>query len=273
MAKGLSDKTHQGGLYGSANSTAGNMALTALAELIGTYMLVLVGTAVACAASLHKNNAGPAYDSLAIALSFGLILIPIVGALGQVSGAHVNPAVTLGLAAAGKFPWRYVPAYMIAQMLGGLAASFTLWKAYGSQAFNAVHLGAPAPAHGATDFQVCLIEALIAFILVFTVMAMATDPRVPAGTASIAIGFSLSAGVLLAGPVSGGAGNPARALAPMILTHTYPIWYMYVLGPLLGGVIAAWLYSLVGRAQAPKVSLADQSTDTSKTRPNERFIP
>lgn len=272
MTTAIDDKMRGRELHGSVSSIGKNMALTALAELIGTYLLVLVGTAVAVAAGLHKNTAGPAYDSLAIALSFGLILIPIVGALGQVSGAHVNPAVTLGLAAAGKFPWLYVPAYLGAQMIGGVAASFTLWAAFGGSAYGA-HLGAPAPAHGATDLQVFLIEGLIAFMLVFTVMAMATDPRVPAGTASVAIGFVLAAGVLLGGPVSGGAGNPARALGPMIVAHTFPTWYTYTGGPLIGGVIGAWLYLLVGQGNAPNVSVADQSSDRPSTGANERFIP
>lgn len=98
-------------------------------------------------------------------------------------------------------------------------------------------------------------------MLVFTVMAMATDPRAPAGTAALAIGFALAAGVLLGGPVSGGAGNPARALAPMIVSRTFGEWYTYTGGPIVGGVIAAWLYLLVGKGNAPKISVADQSTD------------
>lgn len=195
-----------------------------------------------------------------------MILIPIVGALGPISGAHVNPAVTIGLAAAGKFPWRYVPAYLIAQILGGIIASITIAATFGGAAYARAHLGAPAPAHGATDLQVFIIEGLIAFMLVFTVMAMATDPRAPAGTAALAIGFALVAGVLLGGPVSGGAGNPARALAPMIVSRTFGEWYTYTGGPIVGGVIAAWLYLLVGKGNAPKISVADQSTDRPRTR-------
>ncbi len=104
--------------------------------------------------------------------------------------------------------------------------------------------------------QVLLVEALIAFILVFTVISTATDTRVPPATTALAIGFALAAGVLLGGPVSGGAGNPARALGPMIVTGTFPVWFFYTAGPLLGGVVAAYAFRVVGVASAPKVASA-----------------
>jgi len=242
-------------------SAGSNMARAATAEAVGTFLLVLVGTAVATAASLGKNTAGPAYDSLAIALSFGLVLVAIVAALGQVSGAHVNPAVTIGLAVVGKFPWRYVPAYVIAQIVGAIVAALAVWVAYGQQAYDKAHLGTPTPAHGASDLQVVLVEALIAFLLVFTVMAVATDKRAPAGIAPVSIGFALAAGVLLGGPVSGGAGNPARALGPEIVSGTYTAVALYIIGPLLGGVVAAVLYArVVSEASAPQTPIADQTT-------------
>jgi MIP family channel proteins len=235
-----------------ARTASGNLMLACAAEVIGTFLLVLVGTAVATAAATGKNTAGPAYDSLAVGLSFGLILIPIVGSLGQVSGAHVNPAVSFGLAIAGKFPWRYLVPYWAAQMIGALVAALLVWAAYGHGAYTVAHLGAPSPANGADGLQVLLVEALIAFALVFTVISTATDPRVPAGTAAVAIGFALAAGVLLGGPVSGGAGNPARALGPMIVTGTYHVWLFYTVGPLLGAALAAGAFRLVGRASTPK---------------------
>ncbi len=242
-------------------SVESNMARAATAEAVGTFLLVLVGTAVATAATLGKNTAGPAYDSLAIALSFGLVLVAIVAALGQVSGAHVNPAVTIGLAVVGKFPWRYVPAYIVAQIVGAIVAALAVWAAYGQQAYDKAHLGTPTPAHGASDLQVVLVEALIAFLLVFTVMAVATDKRAPAGIAPVSIGFALAAGVLLGDPVSGGAGNPARALGPEIISGTYTAVALYIIGPLLGGIVAAVLYArVVGAASTPQTPVADQAT-------------
>lgn len=236
---------------GAASSPADNLVRVMIAEAIGTFLLVLVGTAVAIAATLGKNTAGPAYDSLSVALAFGLILISIVSAIGQVSGAHVNPAVTLGLAVVGKFPWRCVPAYMASQFAGAIIASLVVWAAFGHGAYYDAHLGLPSPVHGADNLQVLLVEALIAFMLVLTVIATVSDPRIPPAAAAVAIGFALAAGVLLGGPVSGGAGNPARALAPMIVTNLYPVWFFYTVGPLLGGVAAALLYRLIHGASPP----------------------
>ncbi len=233
-----------------------------VAEVVGTFLLVLVGTVLATAAALGQNTAGPAYDSFAIAFSFGLVLTAIVAALAQVSGAHVNPAVTIGLAAIGKFPWKHVPAYVGAQLGGAVLASLAVWAGYGGPARSEVSLGAPAPTPESTILQVTLIEALIAFLLVFVVVAVATDDRVPAGSAPIAIGFALAAGVLIAGPISGGAANPARALGPMIVSGSFPAVFAYILGPIIGGVIGAVLYHRVIRAgAAPKVGIADQRAD------------
>jgi len=252
-------------------SGAGNMVRAATAEAVGTFFLTLIGTAVATAAVLGKNTAGPAYDSLAIALSFGLVLVAIVAALGQVSGAHVNPAVTVGLAVTGKFPWRYVPAYIVAQIVGAAVASLAVWVAYGQAAYDKAHLGTPTPAHGASGLQVVLVEALIAFLLVFTVMAVATDKRAPAGIAPLSIGFALAAGVLLGGPVSGGAGNPARALGPEIVSGTYTAVALYIIGPLLGGVAAAVLYArVVGAASTPRTPVADKPTKQAQRGANGR---
>ena len=225
------------------SASPSTMLRAATAEAVGTFFLVLVGTAVATAATLGKNTAGPAYDSLSIALSFGLTLVAIAVALGPISGGHVNPAVTLGLAAIGKFPWRAVPVYIIAQVVGAVAAAVAVATLYGPRAMTQAHLGTPSPVHGSTDVQGFAVEALIAFILVFVVAAVTDDARKPSAAAPLAIGFALAAGVLLGGPVSGGAGNPARALGPLLVSSTYPSVFIYLVGPLVGGVVGAVLYA------------------------------
>ena len=112
------DAPTRSGLYGS--NIGRNTAAAAVAETLGTFILIYGGTAVAVAAALARPVAGPAYDSLATPLAFGFALLIVAAALGHVSGAHVNPAVTIGLAVAGVFPWRYVPSYVIAQSVGAV---------------------------------------------------------------------------------------------------------------------------------------------------------
>lgn len=115
-----------------------NMARAGVAEALGAFFLVDTGTATASSAALSRETACAPYDSLAVALAFGLVLIALVGALGQVSGAHLNPAVTIGLAAIRKFPWRYVPAYLVSQLIGSILGALATWVTLGSAARDEV---------------------------------------------------------------------------------------------------------------------------------------
>lgn len=238
------------GLYGS--SIGANMAAAGAAELVGTAILVFAGTGVATAASLDKAVAGPAYNSLAIPLAFGVALLAVVAGIGHVSGAHVNPAVTLGLAATRKFPWRYVPAYVIAQLVGAVLGAFGTWATFGDAGRTQAALAATAPAAGVGPVQALAVEAIVTFVLVFTVIAVATDPRVADAVAPIAVGAALTVGVFVAGPVTGGAVNPVRALGPMLVAGQFGSWWVYLVGPVVGGVVAAVAYDrFIGRAEAP----------------------
>jgi MIP family channel proteins len=241
-----------GGLYGS-EIDASHIVGAAIAELMGTFILVFGGTAVAVGAILSRPTAGTAYDSLAIALAFGLTLAAVVAAIGHVSGAHVNPAVTLGMAAARKFPWNYVPIYVGAQLVGAVLAALATWVTFGGAgARSEANLAATYPAQGVGDLQAFIVEILITFILVFVVMAVATDDRAPAAIAPIAVGFALAVGVFIAGPVTGGAVNPARALGPMIVAADLTSVWLYILGPIIGGVLGALLYDrFMAQTEAP----------------------
>ena len=231
-----------GGLYGS-QIDATHIVGAAIAELVGTFILVFGGTAVAVGAILARPTAGPPYDSLAVALAFGLALAAVVAAVGHVSGAHVNPAVTLGLAATGKFPWQYTPHYIGAQLIGAVLAALATWVTFGGAgARGEAKLAATYPAQGVGDLQAFLVEILITFILVFVVMAVATDQRAPAAIAPIVVGFALAVGVFIAGPVTGGSVNPARSLGPMIVAGDLTSFWLYILGPIIGGVLGALLY-------------------------------
>src|ERR671913_275985 len=146
------------------------------------------------------------------------------------------------MAAVKKFPWNYVPIYVAAQLVGAVLAALATWLTFGGPARSEAKLAATYPAQGVGDLQAFLIEILITFILVFVVMAVATDERAPAAIAPIAVGFALAVGVFIAGPVTGGAVNPVRALGPMIVAMDLSSVWLYILGPIIGGVLAAFLY-------------------------------
>jgi MIP family channel proteins len=244
------DDAEPRGLYGSR--TGVNMAAAAAAETVGTAILVFAGTGVATAASIGRSVAGPVYDSLATPLAFGIALLVVVAAIGHVSGGHVNPAVTLALAVTGKFPWRYVPAYVIAQLLGAVLGALGTWTAFGGPGRDIAHLAATSPSSGVGSFQALVVEAIVTFVLVFTVIAVATDDRVADAVAPIAVGAALTVGVFVAGPVTGGAVNPVRALGPMIVAGQFTAWWVYLVGPIVGGIIAAVFYDrFVRKADAP----------------------
>jgi MIP family channel proteins len=225
------------------------------AEFVGTLMLVLAGTAVAVAATLRRPIAGSPSDSLAVGLTFGLTLTALVAALGHISGAHFNPAVTLGLASAGRFPWRYVASYIVAQFAGAIGAALLVWAVFGGAARSVAALGATYPTATASVGQAFVVELVVTFILVFTITAVATDDRVPAPVAAPAIGFALAVAVLISGPIAGGAVNPARALGPMIVAGKFTAWWVYIVAPLTGGIAAATFYEFViSKTSAPKVA-------------------
>ena len=230
------------GLYGS-QIDASNMLGSAVAELIGTFILVYTGCAVATAAVLQSSTAGPlSYNSLAVALAFGLALTIVVAAIGHVSGAHVNPAVTLGLAATNKFPWQFVPIYVGAQLVGAILGAIAVWITYGELGRELADVAATFPAEDVGDIQAFAVEVLVTFILVLVVISVATDDRAPAGVAPLAVGFALACGVLIAGPVTGGSLNPARTLGPMILAGRFDAVWVYILAPIVGAVLAAFVY-------------------------------
>lgn len=221
----------------------GSIAKAGLAELVGTFLLVFAGTAVVVAAALELPVAGPPSNSLAVGLTFALVLAALVAALGHVSGAHFNPAVTLGLAVGRKFPWSRVVIYWIAQLAGAVLAAAAVWAAFGDPARRGPALGATYPVDGFSLGQVFLMEALVTFLLMFVIMGVATDDRANKAAHTMAIGFALGMAVLIAGPISGGAVNPARALGPMIVAGKFTGWWIYLLAPPLGAAVAAILYN------------------------------
>jgi glycerol uptake facilitator protein/aquaporin Z/aquaporin NIP len=228
------------GLYGSRVGQRPIRA--AITECIGTAVLVYVGTSAAVASAVLGQGV---YDTLAVVLAFGVALVALVAALGHVSGCHLNPAVTIGLAVTGRFPWSAAGAYVGAQLAGGLLGALATWVSYGGRARSAGGLGATHPADGVSSGRAFIVELLVTFVLVLVVVSVATDDRAESSIAPVAVGFALAAAIFVAGPLTGGAVNPARAFGPNVLAGDLaPLW-IYLLAPTIGGVLAAVLYDRV----------------------------
>ena len=227
------------------------------AEALGTFLLVFVGGGAATIAALlpHNNHyTATSAELLLIALAHGIALFAIIMIVGRVSGAHVNPAVTIGLASVGQFDWGDVPAYLLGQVIGAVLGAIGILIAYGKLAATVGHLGGPALATNTSMLQGFLVEGLGAGILVLAVMAAAADKRAPAGWAGLTIGLTLACVIMFLGPATGATVNPARALGPDLMSWIYGVkinWVAYVvcylIGPIVGGIAAAFLYRYIAR--------------------------
>jgi MIP family channel proteins len=180
-----------------------------------------------------------------------------VASFGHLSGAHLNPAVTVGLVLNRRFPTKRVPGYLAAQLAGAIAAALAAWVLFGDRARSIASLGATLPASGVGIGRVFAAEGIVTFVLVLVVLAVATDRRVPQGVAAVAIGFALAAAIFISGPISGAAVNPARALGPMIVAGKFTDWWVYLIAPLAGGAIAATVFHIL--LDGPELGRADES--------------
>ncbi len=200
-----------------------------LAECLGTFTLVFAGTG----AIVINAAYGGAITHVGIALTFGLVVLAMIHTFGDVSGAHLNPAVTLGFAAARRFAWRDVPAYLGAQLVGALAASTLL---HGLFPQDPASLGTTLPA--GSDLQSFVLELVLTAILMLTILSVSTGAKEKGITAGIAIGGVIALEALFAGPVSGASMNPARSLAPALVSgHLEHLW-LYLTAPVLGALLA-----------------------------------
>jgi MIP family channel proteins len=240
------------------------LASAHLGEFIGTFILVFAITATATAAGLRHAIAGPSYGSLAVVLVNGLALAALVGGLGHISGAHFNPAVTIAMAVIRRFSWRHVTGYVAVQMIGGILAALATWAIYGNAARTVTHLAATNPAPGVGDGRALLVEILITFVLVFVVTA-AADKRFPVSVAPLVVGFALATAVFIGGPSDGAAVNPARGVGPMIVSGSFNGWWVSIIGPIVGGVLAAVLYDRFIRTS--ETSAVEQETNGGALSP------
>ena len=197
-----------------------------VAELLGTFALVFFG----CGAI--ANGLPPT----AVALAFGLVIAVMVYALGHVSGAHLNPAVSIGFAVGRHLPWSKVVTYATAQVLGATAAALVLSVTLG----RGVDLGVTQPA--GSDLQSFVWEAALTFFLMLVITAVATDIRAVGQAAALAIGGTVALGALVGGPVSGASMNPARSIGPALISGDFAHLWLYVTAPVVGAVGGALVY-------------------------------
>jgi aquaporin NIP len=207
------------------------------AEAIGTFILVFAGTGAVVFGDITDGQVTP----LGIGLVFGLVVMALIYTLGDVSGAHINPAVTIAFWAAGKFPGRQVAPYIVSQCAGAILASLLLLALFGNHA----DMGATIPIKIEGErlvYQCLILETILTFILMFVILNIATGSREQGIVAGIAIGGVIAMEATFAGPISGASMNPARSLGPALVSWNFSSLWIYLLGPTLGALLAvpAW---------------------------------
>jgi MIP family channel proteins len=218
-----------------------------VAEFVGTFALVFFGAGAICADQFLRTstNGQSGFGLLGVALAHGLAIGIMVTSLGHISGGHFNPAVTIGFWVTRKFSTFDTLAYWIAQVAGAIAASYLL-RTLPFDAWGSVQLGTPNLAGGISRTSGMTIEAVMTFFLVFVVFATAVDERGAFNKiAGFAIGLTVTLGILMGGPFTGAALNPARALGPALAANHWANHGVYWIGPLAGGVAAGWLYDTI----------------------------
>jgi MIP family channel proteins len=203
------------------------------AELIGTFAIVFAPVALSA-----NGGLGGLMGAAAVS---GLAVLVMIFALGPISAAHFNPAVTLGFAVARRFPWRFVPAYWFAQFLGAILAAAVAMALFGHSG------GAHVPVNPGAFGRNLGTEAMVTFLLMLVIIAVATDSRVPSSVPAVAIGLTVVVGVMIGGPVTGGSMNPARSLGPALFTGgaaLSDVW-LYLTAPFAGAAIAAGVYEAI----------------------------
>ncbi len=224
-----------------------------LAEMIGTFGIVFAPVALSASGHLAGGDGSLAAASWAS----GLSVLAMIYALGHISAAHFNPAVTLGFAVARRFPWRYVLPYWAAQFAGGVLAAALTALLFG----GLVH-GVHIPATSLSSLHAAGIEATLTFLLMLVIISVATDKRVNGAVPGLAIGLAVVFLVWIGGPATGGSMNPARSFGPALLAGGVPLaaWWIYLVGPCLGASGAAWFYEAIrgeiGHAQGAPNDLA-----------------
>lgn len=213
-----------------------DLARRALAEALAAFALVFAGCGAIIADTVHAGALG----GIGVAATFGLVIMAMVYATGHLSGAHVNPAVTVAFTLTRHFPLRDALAYVAAQLAGATAGAFVLLAAWSAKP---AQLGATVPSVGAGT--ALLYEAILSALLMFVIVAVATDTRAVGAAAALAIGGTVGLDALFGGPITGASMNPARSFGPALASGTWHDFWIYVVGPVAGAALGALAYQLV----------------------------
>lgn len=200
------------------------------AEILGTFLLVLVAAGGAVVSGVSHGSVGRA----AAVVAPGLVVMAVIYTMGEVSGAHLNPAVTLAFAVRGNFPWRRVAGYVVAQLVGAVLAALALRAMFGT----AGQLGATVPGPGDGAVRALAMEALLTMGLVTVILGVSSGPRNVGHNAAIAIGAYVALAGLWASPISGASMNPARSIGPDLVRLDFHATWIYIVGPVVGSLVA-----------------------------------
>lgn len=214
------------------------------AEALGTFALVFAG----CGAIVADASSGGAVTHLGVSLVFGLVVLAVIQAFGEVSGAHVNPAVTLAFTAAGRFPARDVVPYVAAQLVGGIGAAFALAAIFPAHPTLGATL--PAGSYG----QSFALEVVLTWFLMLVILRVSAGSRETGLLAGVAIGAVVALEACFGGPISGASMNPARSLAPALVSLRLEHVHLYLAAPVLGALLAVPTCRLVGAGAPPAPS-------------------
>ena len=235
-----------------------------IAEGVGTMLLVYFGAGAAAITLMLANGIKPATtltsvsacsaglaDWFAIGISFGIVIAAVIYALGRVSGAHINPAVTIALWATKRFPAGDTVAYVISQCIGAAIGSLLFFLTVGMGAVTIGGLGATTPFPGIGYGQAILVEAIATFVLMLVIMGVAVDRQAPPGFAGLIIGLTVAGMITATGNIAGASLNPARTFGPYIMDWTLGgpnLWVffpIYIIGPVIGALLAAFFYDRI----------------------------
>lgn len=234
-----------------------------IAELLGTFFLVFFGTGSAVitlmiSESVNPNNVGIGIlgglgDWIAIALAFGLTVMVCIYLFGRISGAHLNPAVTIGLLVSKNISLADSVYYIVAQIIGACFGSLAVFLCLGMPSVVVGGLGATAPGMGVSYLQTIFAEFIGTFFLVLVIMGVAVDKKATPNFAGLSIGFTVTAVIIFLGPFTGGSINPARTFAPYLMDYLVGginLWMyfpIYLIGPIAGAIAAALVYNYLAK--------------------------